>query len=151
MNVKIIMNNIDVNKISKAEEYINECIKQKSFVLQNFKMPRCDKIVYYVREYIAELGTSYKDNFDNHVKNDLTYLRWAIRTLEKTHCEKCNIRDIRTVCSVYGYDKFDEDFKKYFKEYYENNDENKIEIVRISIMNTILRYANERILSKDNR
>lgn len=149
MSVKITVNNIDVNKISKAEEYVNECIKQRSFVIQDFNMSqiknRHDALVYRVREYIAKLGTSHNDNFDEYfVKFELALIRWAIRTLEKTQCENCIISDVRTVCFMYGYDKFDEDFK----EYYEDNNDNKIESSRVSVMNQIIFTANEKILSK---
>lgn len=134
---------------STAIDYIDECIKQRSFVIQDFNMPqmknRHDALVYRVREYIAKLGTSHNDNFDEYlVKFELALIRWAIRTLEITHCEYCIIRDVRSACFKYGYDNFDKDFK----EYYEDDSDNKIESSRVSVMNQIISTANGKILSK---
>jgi len=132
---------------SIAIDYVDECIKQRSFIVQDFNMPqiknRHDDLVYRVKEYIAELGTSHNNNFDEYyVKFELTLIRWALKVLENIQYENCIIRDIRTVCL--DYDNFDKDFK----EYYEDYSVGKIESSRINIMNQIINIANELRLSK---
>ena len=134
---------------SIAIDYVDECIKQRSFIVQD-NMPqiknRHDELVYRVKEYITELGTSHNNNnnnFDEYsVKFELALIRWALKVLENTQYENCIIRDIRTVCL--DYDNFDKDFK----EYYEDYSVGKIESSRINIMNQIISVANELRLSK---
>lgn len=130
--------------LSNAMDYVNECIKQKTFVPECFNMPQineaCDAIVYRVREYIIELGTKYEDDF-NHpdVTSELAEIRWALKTLEQICCRNCNVNIIQNVCSIDKWEEFNEDFEKYYDE---------SEDVQNKIMKHIMYIANEKILSK---
>ena len=131
--------------LSNAMDYVNECIKQKTFVPECFNMPQineaCDVIVYCVREYIIELGTKYEDDF-NHpdVTSELAEIRWALKTLEQICCRNCNINVIQNVCSVDNWEEFNKDFGNCY--------DGESEDVRYKIMKHIMYIANEKILSK---
>lgn len=131
--------------LSNATNYVNECINQETFFPQCFDMPQmkkaCDAIVYRVREYITELGTTYEDDFNNpDVIIELAEIRWALKTLEQTCCRKCNINIIRNLCSVDNWEDFNTDFGKC----YDGESEN----ARNNIMKHIMYIANEIILNK---
>ena len=131
--------------LSNAIDYVDECIKQKTFVPECFNMPQmneaCDVIVYCVREYIIELGTKYADDFNNsEVTIELAEIQWALKALEKICCRNCNINVIQNICSVDNWEEFNKDFENCY-------DGESID-TRNNIMNQIMYIANEKILSK---
>ena len=72
---------------SIAIDYVDECIKQRSFIVQD-NMPqiknRHDELVYRVKEYITELGTSHNNNFDEYsVKFELALITMGIKSVRK--------------------------------------------------------------------